>query len=214
MTSSLPSEPFAIFFAVMALYLVAAMTPGPNLFATLQASLAGGRRAGLAVATGIALCSMLWAGGSLLGLSLIFALAPWLYRGLVLLGALYLIWMGLGMLRTAWRPAAPRASGTAAGPGFRAGFRRGLLVNLANPKSAVFYSSLFAVAVPVTAPDLLVASLVGAVGLCAFAWYGGVASLVTLPPFARVYGRLERGLTALSGLVFLGFGLKLLSQRA
>lgn len=210
----LSGGPLGVFVAVMALYLVAAVTPGPNLLATLRASLASGRGAGLAVVVGIALASMIWAIASLLGISLLFALAPWLYGLLLTLGALYLIWMGANLLYSAWRPArAPvslplrtRASGWW-------GVRHGVLVTLSNPKSAVFYSSLFAVGVPPDSPDALRVALVLAVGVVAFGWYGGMALLVSLPPFARAYRRGERALTAVSGAIFLGFGIKLLSQR-
>ncbi len=207
--------PFGVFVAVMALYLVAAVTPGPNLLATLRASLASGRGAGLAVVTGITLASMIWALASLLGISLVFAMAPWLYGLLLTLGALYLIWMGANLLYSAWRPTrAPVALPLRTRASGWWGVRHGLLVTLSNPKSAVFYSSLFAVSVPLDAPDALRVALVAAVGLVAFAWYGGMALLVSLPPFAQAYRRGERALTAVSGAIFLGFGIKLLSQRA
>ncbi|WP_162906548.1 LysE family transporter [Algihabitans albus] len=199
----------------MTLYLLAAMTPGPNLLVTVQASMAGGRRSGLSVVLGIMVASMIWAAGSLLGLNLLFALAPWLHGAMMVAGGAFLIWMGLNLLRSAWRPPEMRRDGgLPARPWGWRGFRQGLLVNLANAKSAAFYSSLFAVSVPPDAPGWLIAALVGAVGLGAGCWYGSMALLVTLPPVAQLYRRAERGLTALSGLVFMGFGIKLLAGRA
>ncbi|MGP1252905.1 MAG: LysE family transporter [Kiloniellales bacterium] len=207
-------DPWGIFATVMLLYLLAAMTPGPNLLVTVQASLAGGRSAGLSVVSGIMVASMMWAAGSLLGLTLLFALAPWLYGALMVVGGAYLIWMGLGLLRSAWQPPRLQTGGIAQARlrGWR-GARQGLLVNLANAKSAAFYSSLFAVSVPPEAPGWLIAALVAAVGLGAGLWYGSMSLLVTLPPIAQLYRRAERGLTALSGAVFMGFGIKLLADR-
>ena len=199
----------------MTLYILAAMTPGPNLLVTVQASMLGGRGSGLSVVLGIIVASMIWAVGSLLGLNLLFALAPWLHGAMMIAGGVFLIWMGLNLLRSAWRPPEVGSAGAlAARPSGWRGFRQGLLVNLANAKSAAFYSSLFAVSVPPDAPGWLIAALVGAVGLGAGGWYGGMALLVTLPPVAQLYRRAERGLTALSGLVFMGFGIKLLAGRA
>ena len=207
-------EPWSIFATVMALYLLAAMAPGPNLLVTVQASISGGRGSGLSVVLGIVVASVIWAAGSLLGLNLLFALAPWLHGAMMIAGGGFLIWMGLNLLRSAWRPPVIRSDGDLPSrPSGWRGFRQGLLVNLANAKSAAFYSSLFAVSVPPEAPGWLVAALVGAVGLGAGGWYGSMALLVTLPPMARLYRRAERGLTALSGLVFMGFGVKLLAGR-
>ena len=208
-------EPWSIFATVMTLYILAAMTPGPNLLVTVQASMLGGRGSGLSVVLGIIVASMIWAAGSLLGLNLLFALAPWLHGAMMIAGGVFLIWMGLNLLRSAWRPPEVGSAGDlAARPSGWRGFRQGLLVNLANAKSAAFYSSLFAVSVPPDAPGWLIAALVAAVGLGAGGWYGGMALLVTLPPVAQLYRRAERGLTALSGLVFMGFGIKLLAGRA
>ena len=80
---------------------------------------------------------------------LLFQKVGWLYGLVKLAGAAYLIFVGLQMIFSARRPTAgggslPLSDGRA--------FRRGLLTDLSNPKAAAFFTSLFAVAVPPTAP--------------------------------------------------------------
>ncbi len=140
---------------VVPVWAAALVTPGPDTLAVAHSALRGGRRAGFACVAGVCAGAAVWASGALAGLALLFERAVWAYRAVVLCGAAYLAVTGLRMLWTAWRwRAAPIATGTApatgrAASGARAAaFRRGLVTHLANPKAAVFFGSLFAVALP------------------------------------------------------------------
>ena len=74
------------------------VSPGPNFLATVQASLVHSRRAGLLVALGIAIGTTIWATASLAGLALLFERVGWLYHAVRLLGAAYLLFLGLRTL--------------------------------------------------------------------------------------------------------------------
>ena len=90
------------------------------------------------MALGIALGTTIWAGLSLAGLGLLFAKVTWLYGLVKLLGAGYLIYIGLQTILSARRPAAKAAMPLSDGRAFR----RGLLTDLSNPKAAAFFTSL------------------------------------------------------------------------
>jgi threonine/homoserine/homoserine lactone efflux protein len=87
-----------------------------------------------------------------------FALVKWA-------GAAYLLWLGIGMLRAAWRGAAPTDASLAAAPRDvpdatgGADFRRGLLTNLLNPKVALFMLAFLPQFIPAQLPHKTLAFL-------------------------------------------------------
>ncbi|MEM7222623.1 MAG: LysE family transporter [Pseudomonadota bacterium] len=212
MTLALDPALAASFLTIAGIWLVTVVSPGPNFVATCHAALTGSRRAAHLVVAGIAFGTTIWAAASLLGLGLLFRNAAWLYQIVKILGALYLVYMGAQMIWGARKRPATTAVASPPLAGWRA-FRRGLLVDLSNPKAAAFFTSLFAVAVPPTAPlwfDLLVISSVVTI---AAAWYAIVALAMASGPVARAYRRAQRWVMAAAGALFVGFGLKLAAER-
>ena len=137
--------------ALAGMHLLMAMVPGPNTVVVSHFSAAQSRRHGLAATAGVVLASLLWVGLSLAGIGLLLQEAGTLYRLLRLLGALYLLYIGLRLLRGAWRrpttstapaPAPAPAPAQALGWLGNRPFTAGLLTTLSNPKSAVFWTSV------------------------------------------------------------------------
>ena len=205
----------ASLLTVLGIWAVTVMTPGPNFLAVAHATLARSRRHGLWVVAGIAAGTAVWAAASLAGLGLLFRTAGWLYTAVKLLGGAYLIYLGLRMILASRRPSRPHpaaGTGTASATPW-SGFRRGLLVDLSNPKAAAFFTSLFAVAVPPTAPLWLLACVVAAVVGVAAAWYGAVALTLGSRRVSSTYRRAERLITAVAGALFMALGLRLATAR-
>lgn len=126
----------------LALYLAAALllavTPGPGLFYVAARTLAGGRAEGVASSLGTGLGGMahVLAGG--LGVSALVLASAELFTALKLLGAAYLVWIGLRTVLSARRDAvAAEPAPPPAGP--RRAFREGVLVEALNPKTAAFF---------------------------------------------------------------------------
>ena len=182
----------APFAAIVGLWLFTVVSPGPNFLATSQAALNHSRRAGLALAAGIAVGTTVWSTASLLGLGVLLHTTAWLYHAVRVLGAAYLVYLGLRAILTAHRmPLDPASTGRPMPP--RKAFRRGVLVDLSNPKAAAFFTSLFAVAVPPGAPG----------------WF----SAVTVAPVARLYDRSRRLIAYATGALFVGLGARLATDR-
>ena len=198
---------------ITAVWLVTVVvSPGPNFLATVQAALSQSRAAGLTLAAGIAIGTTVWATASLLGLGLLFQSAGWLYLTVKLAGAAYLIYLGLRTILSA------RRLSPVAGPVHRplsalAAFRRGLLTDLSNPKAAVFFTSLFAVAVPANAPAWFDILVVASVVTIAGGWYALVACFVTYRPIADMYYKFQRVIAYVTGMIFVLLGLRLASDR-
>jgi len=94
--------------AVIGVWVVTVLVPGPNFLATVHMSHVESRRAGVVVAVGIAVGTAVWATASLAGLGLLFRSAGWLYQGVKIAGAAYLIFVGIRtMIAARQQPAIP-----------------------------------------------------------------------------------------------------------
>ncbi|MCG8558324.1 MAG: LysE family translocator [Hyphomicrobiales bacterium] len=203
---------WSAFLAVLGVWSATVLSPGPNFLATVHAALHRSRSAGLAVALGIAIGTLVWATASLAGLALLFQNAAWLYAAVKFCGACYLIYVGVRMIVSAQSPSATARVGCPSISGWWA-VRHGILTDLANPKAAAFFASLFAVAVPPAAPLWFHALIIASVVVIAGAWYAACACLIVAPPIAHAYRRAQRAVTAATGALFVGIGARLAAER-
>ncbi len=125
-----------VLYAAAALLL--AVTPGPGLFYVAARTLAGGRAEGIASSLGTGIGGMAHVLAGSLGVSAIVLASAELFAALKLLGAAYLVWLGVRTLRDARQAVLP---GPAAAPalGSCRAFREGVLVEALNPKTAAFF---------------------------------------------------------------------------
>lgn len=132
--------PGAELLAVASITVLAVVSPGADFAMVTRNSMLASRRAGVFSAVGIALGVWLHVGYALLGLAWLLAQSPWWFFALKVLGAAYLLYLGLGMLRSR-----PHAGDGAAGLALAdwAALRSGLLTNALNPKTTLFVLSLF-----------------------------------------------------------------------
>ncbi|MFN7000480.1 LysE family translocator [Elioraea tepidiphila] len=207
----MPIEP-----AVLATYLVACavmvVVPGPDTAFVLGQTLARGRRAGWAATCGI------YAGASVhitlaaLGVSTAVAASPVLFEAVRLVGATYLLWLGVLALCAAFRR--DRSALTAAPPARRA-FVQGMLTNLLNPKVTMFFLAFLPQFVdPARGPVWLQMMLLGP-----------LLPLLSVPFFAavivgadRVAARVSAGpgvrwLHGATGAIFVGLAARLALAR-
>lgn len=216
--AQLPSAPAALAFALAVLVLNA--TPGVDLLLTAARTLQGGPRAGVAAAAGITLGCAVHAALAAFGLAALLALHAQALRAVQVAGALYLLWLGVGLLRAAWRGReGERTTGgdtPARTAPWSVDLRTGFVTNLLNPKVAFFFLSFLPQFVPAGAPHPTLAMvLLGAwfllqslVFLLLFvALLTGLVRRV--PRAATVSPALRRGLQAVGGLLFVGLALRL-----
>ena len=116
---------------------LAILSPGPAIIAAIQTAFSRGREVALPFGMGLAFGASLWGLFALAGLAVIFKLHPELYRGVKIAGGIYLLWMAWGLWRAATQPLPEAAEKR-----FGRGFWGGVLLNLSNPKPALFYSAL------------------------------------------------------------------------
>jgi threonine/homoserine/homoserine lactone efflux protein len=114
--------------------------PGLDMAFVLASSLTGGRRSGFWAVAGIVAGAVCHVVVGTLGIGILLQVAPGAFNALLLLGALYVGWIGLSLLRSgggagAAEPAEP--------PAAAATFRRAALTNLTNPKAYLFMLAIF-----------------------------------------------------------------------
>jgi threonine/homoserine/homoserine lactone efflux protein len=188
----------------------------------LRTTAMAGRRSGLASVLGIALGCLVWAVAGALGVTAVLSASRVAFEVLRIAGVAYLCWLGARAIWQARAAAAlpstvdssePRSSEPRSGQAQSSAptaFRTGLATNLLNPKVGVFYLSVM--------PQFLSAAgnaLAGSLGLGAIHVVEGLVwlSLVVLA-VNRARGWLtrptvKRRLEQLTGVAFLGFGLRL-----
>ena len=131
--------------AQLALYIAAAfllaVTPGPGIFYVAARTLAGGRAEGVASSFGTGLGGMVHVAAGSLGVSAIVLASAELFTALKLIGAAYLVWIGIRTIQSARQGAGPMLGDMPAAPpvGPRKAFREGALVEALNPKTAAFF---------------------------------------------------------------------------
>ena len=198
---------------VAAIACVGIMSPGPDFLAVTYAAVTGSRRSAAAVALGVVIGNGVWAGAALLGVGALFALFPSLFIVIKTLGALYLLWLGIGLLRNARTPLPEGQDGAPAGSMFK-NFSKGLSTTMANPKAAIYYASALSSAAPADAGFILLSAMVLSVFVVAAVWFTIVVSVLSNPRAAATFRRFKVYFESFFGSLLVAFGLKQLFSRA
>ena len=200
-----------VLLSVMAVHVVAMVSPGPNFLVVTQTAIGHSRREGVLTALGVACAAFLWSSAALLGVSLLFETTAWLYRGMKLLGGAYLIYLGVQSWRYAGRPPLLSAE-TPLGSSWRL-FRLGFVTNLTNPKSAIFFSSIFATLLPAQLPFWVRAAAVGVIVFDALWWHVVLAFTFSTRPAQQFYIKAKRSLDRFTGAFLVLVGARLMLSR-
>ncbi len=126
-----------LWYAFVVATVVLLMIPGPTIILVLTYALTQGRKVAVASAAGVALGDLIAMTASLVGLGAVVLASATLFTAIKWVGAAYLVWMGLGMIRAA----GTINLATADAPALPAGriFRNAAVVTALNPKSIVFF---------------------------------------------------------------------------
>jgi len=115
--------------------------PGPDSLLIMARSATQGWRAGCAAALGIGAGTMVHIGAAALGLSAVLATSATAFTVVKWVGAAYIVWCGIGMLRARLKRSETAADAPATPPAmpYRKIFAQGFLTNVLNPKVALFF---------------------------------------------------------------------------
>jgi amino acid exporter len=187
-------------------------SPGPNVLAVLGTAMGEGRRAGVALARGIAAGSVLWALLTAAGLSALLATYAAALIAIKIAGGLYLLWLAIKAFRAA---ASAHATVTTVDRqrSRRAYVLRGLVIQMTNPKAVLAWIAIMSLGLQRDAPLWVVGAIVVGTSTLSLAIHSVYAVAFSTPTMVRLYGRARRAIQATLG-VFFGFaGIKLLTSR-
>ncbi|WP_299141911.1 LysE family transporter [uncultured Tateyamaria sp.] len=192
--------------------LLAGGSPGPATLTIAGTSMASGRRAGLAVASGVTTGSFVWSVSAAFGLGAIMLANAWLFEIVRYAGAAYLGWLAVKSARAAWLgaalkvpPVSPRS--------MRGHYAKGLGLHLTNPKAVLFFGALYSVGVPPDTPATALLIVILSVGAQSFIVFHGYAFIFSSAPMMRAYTRAKRLFEAAFALFFGAAALRILTAR-
>ncbi|MGV9775512.1 leucine efflux protein LeuE [Streptosporangium sp. NPDC003464] len=191
------------------------LLPGPNSLYVLTTAAQRGVRQGYRGAMGVFLGDTILMALAAAGAASLLRSTPILFNVVKYIGAAYLAWMGLQMLRGAWR--SWRAGGTAetvaaAEPSADNPFRKALVISLMNPKAILFFIAFFINFVdPGYGTPALSFLILGAICQLFSVLYLSMLIFggTYLAHQFRARRKLSAGLTSGVGALFIGFGARL-----
>jgi threonine/homoserine/homoserine lactone efflux protein len=204
------------------LFLVAGLllnvTPGPDMALVIARSTQQGTRAGIAAALGVGAGAFVHIAAAAIGLSAVLVTSALAFTVLKWIGAIYLIFLGVKLIRASFATGADADGQAAFGPmGLWQIFIQGALTNVLNPKVAVFFLAFLPQFVDADAPSKVAAFIVlgllfdvmGTTWNVAVAWFAG--TLAASPAYRQSKVWLERTI----GALFIGVGIRLaLTERS
>jgi len=206
------TELLVAFFATTAIF---AYIPGPAMLYAAAQTIARGRWSGLMAALGIHLGGYVHVLAAAAGLSVLFHAVPPLYLAVKIVGALYLVWLGVSLLRN-------KGEGEAALPEIerksaRLAFFESITVEVLNPKTAIFFMAFLPQFIDVSAawPVWLQFVILGTIVNLMFS----SADIVCVLLAGLVIGRLKRSSRAqrlmrrAGGTLLVGLGVHVALQR-
>lgn len=195
---------------ILAACLLGAMSPGPSFLIVARISISDSRRNGIAAAVGMGVGAATFAILALLGLKTLFTAVPWLYVTIKILGGLYLVYIAVSMWRGAKEPIRVETDDSVEHNTWQSVFTTALFTQLSNPKTTVFYSSIFAALLPQTVPFMVMLVLPLLVLLVEIGWYSVVALLLSAAAPRAAYMRSKVWIDRVAGGVMGLLGIKLI----
>lgn len=186
-----------MYMEIFLIGILAALSPGPDFVVVMKNSLGMGRKNGMATALGIASALIVHVTYTVLGFTILLEKWPVVFNMIKLFGAVYLLWLGLQGIRS---KAHLNELHVGQLPSRSAGqsFREGFLCNVLNPKSALFFLSVFSQFIGHGTPEwmrwIYGGEIIVAVGL----WFILLAILISNDYFRDIYRKymhwFDRGL--------------------
>ena len=205
--------PTLAILAISGAIAVGAASPGPSFVMVMRTALARSRADGVAAAFGMGIGGVIFCTLALLGMRAVFEQAPWLYLGFKLAGGAYLLYLAARMWMGAKQPFVADPHAASARPQILKSFLLGLATQLSNPKTLVFYGSVFAL-LPSDLPTWGYFVLPPVIMAIETGWYMIVALVFSLGRPRAAYLRWKTWVDRTAAGVMAALGLKLLFSSA
>jgi len=200
----------SLLFTICLLHFVAQLSPGPDILLIAKSAASTTRQNALKVIAGISAGIVVWVILTLVGFTVLIDQFPWIQQVLMVLGGVFLAKMGWAMLKGGVHSFKNRhqtdddTNGQVQAKNY---FMLGLWTNLSNPKTLIYFSSVFSLALSSSASDYLKAQLALIIPLQTFITFTLLMLLISQPKIKILYQRSGSYIDMMSGGLFLLFAL-------
>lgn len=198
--------------APLAAFFVAAASPGPATLAVAATAMARGTRAALVFGLGLSLGLAFWGVVAAAGLGALLVQSAMALFVLRLLGGAYLIYLAWQSARSALAPRIPPNAASAGGEGRL--FRRGLFLNLGNPKAVLAWMAVLALGVGPASGTAALSATTLVCALTGAAIYAAYALAFARPAIRAAYRAGRRAIDAAVAACFGYAGARLIATRS
>ena len=198
------------FLSLAVIHFFAVVAPGPDFAVTIRQSVRFGRQAGIGTAIGIGAGISVHVIYTLLGVGALMHASPWLLRVAELIGAGYLLYLGIIFIRQAGRQKKDLLQAT--GPGarsFRESFALGFLTNATNPKATLFFLAIFTTVVSASTPLRIQMLYGGWMCLVNAGWFVLVSLMFASESMRQRFLRAGHWFERMMGLLLIAFSVRL-----
>jgi amino acid exporter len=196
-------------------FLIAMVSPGPNILAVIGTSMSVGRQSGIALGCGIGVGTLTWALLTAFGLSALLATFASALIVIKVIGRCYLLWLAYKSFKSAASPHDIEARELAGGRRTQFGyFKRGYIIQMTNPKAALVWIAIISLGLKEGAPLWVAASIVVGTFIMSVVLHGLYAVAFSTPIMVSLYSKSRRAIQGVLGTFFAFAGLKLLTHRS
>ncbi|MCL6242949.1 MULTISPECIES: LysE family transporter [Acinetobacter] len=201
----------SLLFTICALHFVAQLSPGPDVLLIAKSAASTTRANTLKIIAGISVGIVVWVVLTLLGFTVLVEQFPWIQQVLMAVGGFFLAKMGWAMFSGGLKSLNQTANledGQALSQQKTENyFLLGLFTNLANPKTLIYFSSVFSLALSSSASSNLKAQLAVIIPIQTFIVFSLFMMIMSLPKIKALYQRSGSYIDVVSGALFLIFAI-------
>jgi len=199
----------SLLFTICALHFVAQLSPGPDVLLIAKSAASTTRANTLKIIAGISLGIVVWVVLTLTGFTLLVEQFPWIQKVLMAVGGIFLAKMGWAMLIGGIKSLNQQAEidNTPDEEKKQNYLLLGLLTNLSNPKTLIYFSSVFSLALSSSAGVHLKTQLALIIPIQTFLVFTLLMLILSMPKIKALYQRSSSYIDIISGALFLGFAI-------
>ncbi len=198
--------------SVAALHVLVLVIPGPDVLLVSQTAVARSRRAALLAGAGVVGGIACWAALALLGINVLFQNFALVHGVIRVAGGAYLLFMAFNLWRSSFE-AQTETAPVQTPLGDVKAFRSGFLTNIANPKAAIFFGSVFSSVLPAHSSNGVKLGAFAVIVSLSVLWFALVALGMSTARLQAAYLNARRTIDRVAGSVMAGFGALLLIER-
>jgi threonine/homoserine/homoserine lactone efflux protein len=198
-----------ILLTLIGVYVPVLVSPGPNFLVVTQVAVSQSRRHAIVTALGVSSASTILAVIAATGVGILMMHFAWLQNAVRIIGGFYLGYVGVKIWRHATQPLTSNDSGQQT-RSLSQLYWYGLTTNLSNPKSLVFFSTMFASMLTTDLPVWVRIAGVCSVSLVSTTWNLSVANWFSGQRMRLAFTRARTPISRMTACVLLVVGIKLL----